>query len=95
MTKRKLYDILTIQNYCDEDIVVSEDSEIVNADEECPYCYSMDGFKIVGQVAPYEKEEVKVEVEPKNESLTEAISNELPKAIKPYSDRIITGEFYE
>lgn len=80
------------------EVVISETEDIVNDGEECPYCYSTYGYKVIGQVAPYEKEEVKVEVEPKevdvkNESLKEATRNELPKAIRPYSDRIITGEF--
>lgn len=76
------------------EVVISETEDVVNDGEECPYCYSTYGYKVIGQVAPYEKEEVKVEVEAKkNESLTEATRNELPKAIRPYSDRIITGEF--
>lgn len=59
------------------EVVISETEDTVNDDEECPYCYSTCGFKVIGQVAPYEKEEVKVEVEPKevdakNESLKEA-----------------------
>ena len=59
------------------EVVISETEDIVNDGEECPYCYSTYGYKVIGQVAPYEKEEVKVEVEPKevdvkNESLKEA-----------------------
>lgn len=65
------------------EVIISETEDTVNDGEECPYCYSTCGFKVIGQVAPYEKEEVKVEVEPKeteveveantkNESLTEA-----------------------
>lgn len=59
------------------EVVISETEDIVNDGEECPYCYSTYGYKVIGQVAPYEKEEIKVEVEPKevdvkNESLKEA-----------------------
>ncbi|MGM9544321.1 MAG: hypothetical protein ACI3T9_04995 [Romboutsia timonensis] len=36
-----------------EDIVIDEETQLVNVGEECPYCTSMDGFEIVGQVAEY------------------------------------------
>lgn len=48
-----------------EEVIPSEDDEdIVNVEEECPFCYSTDGYHIVGQVAPYQPEELSVEVEP-------------------------------
>lgn len=47
------------------EVTPSEDDEdIVNVEEECPFCYSTDGYHIVGQVAPYQPEELSVEVEP-------------------------------
>ena len=47
------------------EIIPSEDDEkVVNIEEECPFCYSTDGYHIVGQVAPYQPEELSVEVEP-------------------------------
>lgn len=51
-----------------EDITIEEDSDVVNEGEECPYCYALDGFKVVGVVAPFkphdeEEEETEVEVE--------------------------------
>ena len=36
-----------------EDIVIDEETQLVNVGEECPYCTSADGFEIVGQVAEY------------------------------------------
>ena len=39
-----------------EDIHVDEESNSVNIDEECPYCYSTDGYKIVGKVVPYDED---------------------------------------
>lgn len=49
----------------DSEIIPSEDDgDIVNVEEECPFCYSTDGYHIVGQVAPYQPEELSVEVEP-------------------------------
>lgn len=50
------------------EIVVDEESGLVNIMEECPFCYSNDGYKIVGQVAPLDgdiesEEDVDAEVE--------------------------------
>ena len=53
-----------------ENVVVSEDRDLVNIDEECPYCYSTEGYKIIGQITPFEEKEeeaeVNVEVEDKD-----------------------------
>ncbi len=35
------------------DVVIDEESNDANIDMECPYCYSVDGFKIIGEVAPF------------------------------------------
>lgn len=39
------------------EIVVDEESQIANAGEECPYCFSVEGYKIVGQVKAFGEEE--------------------------------------
>ena len=54
-----------------EDVVL--DGDVANIEEECPYCYSQDGYKIVGQVKPFEQseedaEEAELEDEPEDES---------------------------
>lgn len=56
------------------DVVIDEETQNANINEECPYCYSTDGFKVIGEVAPMSTEtEEKVEVEDKlKESLNEA-----------------------
>ena len=58
-----------------DDIVIEEDEESANIGEECPYCYSVDGYKIVGEVAEYcddcEEKEEKDEVEVKETEETE------------------------
>ena len=41
------------------DVVIDEETQNANIDEECPYCYSTDGFKVIGEVAPIEYTEVK------------------------------------
>lgn len=62
--------------YKDKDeIQIEEDEESANIGEECPYCYSVDGYKIVGEVAEYcddcEEKEEKDEVEVKETEETE------------------------
>lgn len=47
-----------------EDIVI--DGDDANKEEECPYCFATEGFKVVGEVAPYTETKVDVEVEDKD-----------------------------
>lgn len=51
-----------------EEVVLNEDKTLANETEACPYCQSIGGYKVVGQVVefkPENKDEVKVEVETK------------------------------
>ena len=62
-----------------EDIEKDDEEELVNVGEECPYCYTSEGFKIIGIVSPFQEEseeepaEEETEVEDENveESLDE------------------------
>lgn len=36
-----------------EDIVKDDIEELVNVGEECPYCYTSEGFKVIGIVSPF------------------------------------------
>lgn len=36
-----------------DEVELSEDGEIANVGEECPYCYSTDGFTVIGEVKEY------------------------------------------
>lgn len=49
--------------YKDKDeVVIDDETNNANVDMECPYCYSTDGFKVIGEVAPMTTEtEEKVE----------------------------------
>ena len=65
--------------YKDPSEVVEDDEsedDLVNVGEECPYCMSTDGYKIVGQIAPYETTDVTVEVEPKEDEDEEEVEVE-------------------
>lgn len=55
-----------------DEVIINEDGDLVNAGDECPYCRSVDGYKIIGEVAPYSETEVDVEVTPKEDGSEEA-----------------------
>lgn len=60
-----------------DEVIIDEDEQLANVGEECPYCYTADGFKIVGQVAPYQPEdEVTVDVEDKVEDSDDEIEED-------------------
>lgn len=62
-----------------DEIVIDDETDLANVGEECPYCYSSEGFKIIGEVKPFvetdfeTEDDVDVEVDDeeveKNESL--------------------------
>lgn len=59
------------------EVVVDEEEDLANVGEECPYCYSVDGFKVIGQIEPFEEgAELKVEVEDKDEDGDEEVEVE-------------------
>ena len=39
--------------YCKE--LIDEDTALANIDEVCPYCFNIEGFKVIGKVAPMEE----------------------------------------
>lgn len=50
-----------------DEIKIDDESQLANIDEECPYCFSTNGYKIVGQVEPFkegsEEDDIDVEVD--------------------------------
>lgn len=42
------------------DIIVDEESDLVNVEDNCEFCEEANGFKIIGVVTPYEKAEEEV-----------------------------------
>lgn len=61
-----------------EDIIIDEDSDYVNVGEECPSCSSVDGYKIIGQIAPYcpdcaAKDDIDVDIDIDDDELEEAL----------------------
>lgn len=74
-----------------DNIEYVEGEDLVNEGHECPYCFTTDGFKIIGQVTPFTKvdettvtdketpEEDKVTVDETEEQLTESVGSDLAK----------------
>lgn len=62
-----------------EEIEINEDETLANVGEECPYCYTSDGFKIIGEVANYNSEAATEEsdVEDKEEAELEVKDDEV------------------
>lgn len=47
-----------------EDVKIEDGAELANIDEECPFCYTTDGYKVIGQVSNFKPlDDIKVEVE--------------------------------
>lgn len=64
-----------------EDVHIDEEVELANVDEECPFCFSTgDGFKVVGEIAPFGGEEHEEEIEGKEEI---EVEDKLEEADKP------------
>ena len=54
-----------------EDIVKDDVEEVVNIGEECPYCYTSEGFKVIGIVSPFEETSEEEEQEDETEDTAE------------------------
>lgn len=87
-----------------KDIDIDKISELANVTEECPYCCSVGGFNIVGQVTDYstndgdevkETEEVKVEIPAKEdaeETTEETVEEGLETDTEKKTDEGILGK---
>lgn len=63
-----------------EEITVNEEEDLANVGEECPFCYSNDGFKIIGEVAPYGESEEEPDV--KDEEHEDDVPEGLDESLK-------------
>lgn len=82
--------------YFDKDnIQIDEENSTVNADKECPFCFTNSGYSIVGEVAPYSDYQVEATDEDGNKVDVEVevdgkkVSNE-SKPIKESIDLSVT-----
>ncbi len=62
-----------------EDVVIEDD--IANVNEECPFCYTTDGYKVIGQVASFGEDEVE-ETEEKESDEKETEESKDEKELK-------------
>ena len=50
-----------------QDVVIDEEAQVANVGEECPYCCSVDGYKVVGEIQPFgitkEAEEIQLDID--------------------------------
>jgi hypothetical protein len=58
----------------ESDIVVDEESDLINVDDKCKFCDEAGGYKIVGVVAPYEATEAEEDVT-EDEVVEEPVEN--------------------
>lgn len=72
----------------EEDVSIDEESGAANVGTECPYCFSVDGYSIIGQVAPMGQVRDELEVE-EEETVEEDPVDEkqLGEALKKYRKR--------
>ena len=72
------------------EIKVCEEDDCVNKDEECPFCYSMDGYKIIGQVKPFVETDIDITVEPKEEEEQEEEPEDVEVEEKEEEEEVVT-----
>lgn len=73
-----------------EDITIDEEAGLANIGEECPYCYSSEGFKVIGEVKPFVEttfetdDDVEVEVDDEEVEEDEDMNESMRKSSKTY-----------
>lgn len=62
-------------------VTIDEEENVANMDQECPYCFSNDGYKVIGQVAPFGQveEEITVAEEEPVDEIEDDIEEEVPE----------------
>lgn len=67
-----------------DEVEIDEEQQLANVGEECPYCYTSDGFKVIGEVSPFNGE-TEVEVE---ETTTDDEQTEEPELAENLNESI-------
>ena len=74
------------------EVSIDEEQGIANIDMECPYCYSQEGFKVIGEVAPMTAEESTSETSAETD--TDSIQESLKESYRFYgSDKTVQDYF--
>jgi hypothetical protein len=69
------------------DIVVDEETDLVNVEDECQFCEEAKGFKIIGVVAPYEAAEAEEPVEDELAEEDDIIEEDLADVARKVFDK--------
>nr|DAH28130.1 MAG TPA: zinc-ribbon containing domain protein [Caudoviricetes sp.] len=89
-----------------EEVIVDEEDQLANVDEECPFCHTISGYKIVGQIGEYcphcdeedhedetvEEEEVEVKEETPEEEVEE--KEIVEESLKEAKEKDLWSEVY-
>ena len=59
------------------EVVIDEVEELANVGEECPYCYTADGFKVLGQIAPFSDDVQPTEDEVSEEEADDVVEDDV------------------
>lgn len=59
-----------------ENVNIDEETQTANMEQECPFCFSNDGYKVIGQIAPMGQVEEEITTE---EEVVEEEPEELPE----------------
>lgn len=74
------------------EVSIDEEQGLANIDMECPYCYSQEGFKVIGEVAPMTAEESTSETSAETD--TDSIQESLKESYRFYgSDKTVQDYF--
>ena len=77
-----------------EEVVLSDTEDLANVGEECPYCFTPDGFKVVGEVAAFNAEAEEEEEDPAVEDPeVEASEEEEPEDSAKVEESLQEGIF--
>lgn len=69
-----------------DEVEIDEEQQLANVGEECPYCYTSDGFKVIGEVSPFNGE-TEVEVE---ETTTDDEQTDEPELAENLNESVLT-----
>lgn len=89
-----------------EEVIVDEEDQLANVEEECPFCHTISGYKIVGQIGEYcphcdeedhedetvEEEEVEVKEETPEEEVEE--KEIVEESLKGAKEKDLWSEVY-
>ena len=83
------------------EVTVDDEEALANIGEECPYCYTSDGFKVIGEVTTYNDEPTEDEVlldesfNSKREGLFGAVKGAIGGALKGAGNGLMGEDLYD